>query len=365
MLEKLKKLDNRYTIDLKEHEVLINPKQPIQKKYNLKVKLDKKIYYFKGNGIFSYDRSELLCNQIANQVGLKTINPVPAYYVNEKENYIEGILSKDYIEDRKGIEIITGYQLLSLYVNMIKSKKFDIHHFFKKKINKEETINLRIHNNLQTYQKSLKVFQKALQDFNPNFKLEIDDDLIYDLCKYQVFYFATCNEDCYAHNVEFVLTKTSENTIKIGLAPLTDNSISLLIKSFKFDHNDLEPSISDDKLNTIVKSVMSKIRMPFSVFEKQTENYRRDRIAIEIAKLMNINPKLKDFYLQLKSINPSELFNSYKEKNGYDFIDNFDIRVASMAYNNSIKELENGLEYCRLFCHQDKKVESNVELQKE
>ena len=114
MLEEFEKIDNRYIIDFKKHEILINPKQPIQKKYNLRVKMDEKIYYFKGNGVYSYDKSELFCDQIAKEVGLKTISPVPAYFINDKGNYIEGILSKDYLENRKNTEIVNGYQLLKV-----------------------------------------------------------------------------------------------------------------------------------------------------------------------------------------------------------------------------------------------------------
>ena len=186
-----------------------------------------------------------------------------------------------------------------------------------------------------------------------------------DLCKYLIFYFVTCNEDCYAHNFEFILTKENENTIKIALAPLTDNSISLLIKSFKFDYKNLSPAISDDKLEDVVKAVLDKARMPLSVFEKNTEVYRRNRVAIEIARLLNSNTKLKDFYLQLKSINTNELFKSYKQKNGYNFIDDLDIKVASMAYKNSIQQIERGLDYCKIFYPQAKKTESKKDLQKE
>ena len=358
--QNLEKKDNRLVIDSKKCEIVYQSKSE-KKRYNLRLKMDNQIYYFKGNGFYSYDKSELICDEIASQVGLNTIHPVAAYFVDSNGNYIEGILSKDYLEDRKNTEVISGYQFLHLYNQMLLGQKFDIHKFFNTVLTKDEMTHLKIYNNLQAYKKSIKLFAQSLQNFNPNFKLEVDKELIKDLSKYFIFYFLTNNEDCYAHNIEFILKKTNENTIKMSLAPLTDNSISLLLKSFKFDYKNLPENLSSKELENKLESIYNVVNMPLSVFEKRNVKFHRESIAVELAKLIMQNDSLKEFYNQMKSIDLEKCLANLKQTKQYQFISDYDIKIAKMTYEHAIKQVEIGLEVTKFLFPTTSQKPSNLE----
>lgn len=359
--EKLERKNNRYVIDSQKHAVLYNPKQNERKKYNLRVNLDGEIFYFKGNGYYSFDISELFCAEIAKQAGLKTINPVPAYFVDENGKYIKGILSKDYVLDRPKTEVMSGYNILHNYQKLSSGKNFDMYTFFKKIFTKEEIIQLRVFNNIQSYKKALIMLKHAMQKFNANFKLEIDKDIMTQLGKYLIFYFLTNNEDCYANNIEFVFTKSDDRTITVSLAPLTDNSISLLLKSFKVDYKNFQEQITDNQIDAITANVLEEARMPFSVFEKSTPKFRRESVAVEIAKIIEQNPVLKEFYTKLKSIDLTGCLKQFRKENDYKFIKAIDIKVASSTFHHAISQLEKGVELNRIMSSINNKIKTNRE----
>lgn len=345
-LKNLKKIEDRYVIDCAEHEILINPQLPEKKKYNFRVMLNGEIYYFKGNGFYSCDKSELFCCEIAKHLGLKTINPVPAMFIDWKGNKIEGILSKDYIEDRDNTEVFLGYHILNVYKDHKMGEKFDLEDFYKRQATAELPVILKSWNNLEGYYNAIKILKTKIASFYP-YEVTLEENLFENLAKNLMFYFVTSNEDCWSHNIEFLLTKTKKDKILISLAPITDNSISLLLKSFKFDYQNLNKNITDNELQNVVDNVMQQIKIPFSVFSKTILKVNRDSVALEIAKLIKRNTDLKEFYNNLKNLDVAGILNNFKEKLSH--VTDTEVKIASMTYKNSIKQLDTALKSLDIF----------------
>jgi len=306
-------------------------KESDKKIYSYKFNKEDKIYnfiidskpneYFKGNGKHTFDVPELFASELGSFAGLKIVKQYPATYIDKEGNIYDGVISKDYVENREKTEVINSQIPLYEYFGNVTLLKL---------------------NAIEYYYKSAKQYiEERNKKINKSKKqIKLDENFVKDLQKLRLFGFICGAEDLWAQNIDFYI----ENNV-LKLAPALDFSYSFLLKSFSSNlRQNFNNNISKQEKLKLVEKELDNIKMSLKVFEENALNNDRLLAAVETAQVLLMDEELMSFYLKLKKIDVLSFLTNFKENNNYKFISENDLELASLVFKTSIKQIEVSLE---------------------
>lgn len=338
MVFPFKKQDGRFVINEKTFAKKLDFYKfyPEGQFYNLICTVDKKRYYFKGNGHHTFDVPELFCAAIANKVGIETLQPQPAVFIDKKGVKYTGIVSPDFIEDRTNTEVFNSLGILKYYLMNTNNDYYEMDC-------EEVMYELRRLNTIENHLQAINFFVQNTNLRLTDRKIEISPTLKQTLKKQQLFYFLMSNEDCYARNIEYQI-KQVDNRYVFDVCPVFDNSYSLTLKSFRNKIYDDYENLSRAAFKKQLENGLDQVNIPFGVFEKPTYKPVRSSTALDIATVLLKDPVLMDFYRRFKSVNFKNLFTEFTKSNQYDFIQEKDIDIAAMTLEQTITQLNQAID---------------------
>lgn len=345
MLTEFKKNGCRYVIDqrkMKNDDFVFYKFEPNLKVYNFIVKKNGKNFFFKGNGTHSFDIPELFSACLAKEVGLNSVEQYPAVFIDKNGQKFEGVISRDYVLDRENTEIINAKKLLKLYAKKMKISSFEekanvmVLCSFDDDISQDK---FRSFNNIETHVNAIKMLVNGYNESNSTRKMTYMPNIAKELQKQLLFYYLISNEDSYCYNIEYQTIQKGQEFI-IDVCPVFDNSYSFLLKSFNKRVYETYESLSPKALKEHVEIATVSTFFPFGVFQYDKYQSNRNTIASDIVKLLSHDKELLEFYNNLKNVDIEKLFTKLKVDNGYTFIKEKEIKIATELFKATVKQIE-------------------------
>lgn len=274
-------------------------------KLTLKFVDDGVTYFFKANSQYSYDQNEVLATILLKNIGIKTNGADFACFVIE-DNKRNGIVSKDIVENRKNVEVITYDHIHTQSICIDYSVDF-------------------IYNNVSAY----------CEDNN----IKLDENFRDDLAVHALAYYLTGQQDFNYKNVEFAIESTQTGKKILSLLPIVDKSIvffSVVAKNGNpFNHISLETIKENPKKQT------HALQYDFMFETELLEACQHSRVVRELAVNVLHNKKLEKILKKVANFDFKTAIKDYMKNNPNFKFDIATVQKAIIFFENNREDLVN------------------------
>lgn len=309
---------------------------------NFYFKKNGKRFFFKANSKYTLDVSELLSYALDKQAGVDAVQFLPAVFEKDGKRFY-GVVSED-INQNKTDELVNGSQLLRI---------FEDDTFNETGKRKER------YNTIEHYKQALSLYVGE----KDGRKTYLEQDFFTNLAKVLISGFIRADADIHSHNIPFIIKNNDANTRVISVGRLFDKSMSFLLKSHRASLREGFEILSSKEKMAMVEKHLEDTGFPFQVKSSSRRQTGRQFISREIASIILKYPELEKHFNAYKNINIKETLTSFKNQNGYNFIKESDIELADLVVKNSLKLLQQAMEFEKLqnsgpmkFLKQEKEV---------
>ena len=273
-------------------------------KLNFLFEFGGKVFYFKTNGLYTEDQKEVLATIAGKPLNTKISKPLLATFTDKDGAVFDGILSPDFVKDRKNTEVVP-------YTKIIAD-----------------------HNKVYVIQ-SVEYIMSAVKEFAKNNKLTIDANLVNDLKLLAFYNFAIGQQDFNSSNIEFAIT-TDENGVKtISLLPTFDKSISLF--------NKVDGALGIMYISNVLVEKRPELAVNdlyyfMTLSREEHDHGQHYRILHELAFEIGKNPVLEKAFIAYANFDFEKEIEKFENTTGFKFADKHKKR-AIIFFNTNKKML--------------------------
>jgi len=272
-------------------------------------------FLFKANSLGTIDECEILSHYIAKAVGVDSVNVFPAVFIDDKGNYLTGVLSEDFIKDRQKSENIRTSNIVG------------------------SGIGNGVYNHVKCLQ------NLAVESLKQNKFLLIDEHIETNLLKMCLFDYLTFQKDRAKRNIEYIYEKNDmeDNSGTIYLAPMFDNSWMFYAhhtSMFNEIFNDLLQCKNEKERFEYLNQKTKNFNFEF--FVKTTSFFIGSQKTIftnELCAQILKNERLYDVYINFKNLNLNKIQQQIQKELNFKIDDDL-IFVAQNLFNFQYNNLE-------------------------
>ena len=310
----------RVVIDARQTEAVKIRVEADRGVLNVRVNINGKNYYFKANSMITKDAPEIMGTSLARALGLKAVNMQEAIFIDTNGKRYKGVVSPDYVENRKTTEVVNGETLIRKYLTeseFIRAGAMEYHF------------------------KALRILRNRYNFLKPEKQqLRFEDKLGLNFAKYAVFYALISNQDTNSHNFDYMIEHQKGGKKVLSLAPIFDCSYSFLMKSFRGDIYSQITSDFDDFDKLRLRDHLARIPMALQIEADENNIKTRDNLFTSLAKLIIKNKELEEFFNQAKEFDVKKFFTDLYQSKTHPSISQKDVELAYFVFQENVEHLE-------------------------
>ena len=286
-----------------KNSIRISPMKQDKSKLVFYFEKDNTRFYFKANSKYTYDQNEVLASILLTENGVKTNEPeFCSFLVNGKR--MDGIVSRDVVEDRNHVEIINYEHIYDLYHNI----DFCVDYIFRRIGFYCEDNNLKM--------------DKAMYD---------------DLSVLSLVYYLTGQQDFTHRNLEFQIKQNEQGEKVISLLPFIDKSICFFAV---IDETNSFNKIPFEKIKADPKKYTQSLDYGFMFETEEYDLNKHSRVVRELASKITKNKKLGSIFRSFSNFDFKNAIKNYAKSNPNFKFNKETVEKAVLMFENNLEDLK-------------------------